>query len=163
MPLVLVRVDDRLIHGQVVGGWLPVIQAERIVVVSDRAAADSLQTGLMRLAVPDDVAVEVLSVDQAAARIKEGAWGKERVMLLVPGVQELIWLVDLRAPSTQVNLGGWHDAPGRVMAAPHLAFTEEEKNIVKRLFSRGVRFETRALPGDVPAQIQELVPGLGRS
>ena len=42
MSLVLVRVDDRLIHGQVVGGWLPVVQAERIVVVSDLAAADDL-------------------------------------------------------------------------------------------------------------------------
>lgn len=163
MALVLVRVDDRLIHGQVVGGWLPVIQAERIVVVSDRAAADALQTGLMRMAVPDDVAVDVLSIDDASARLKAGAWDKERVMLLLPGVQELIWLVDLGVPVTQVNLGGVHDAPGRVMVAPHLAFTTEEKNILNRLYSKGVRFETRPLPGDVPVPLQELIPGLGRT
>jgi mannose/fructose/N-acetylgalactosamine-specific phosphotransferase system component IIB len=72
MSLVLVRIDDRLIHGQVVGGWLPVIQAERIVVVSDRAAGDSLQTGLMRMAVPDGVTVDVFSVNQAAPAQK---WG----------------------------------------------------------------------------------------
>lgn len=163
MSLVLVRVDDRLIHGQVVGGWLPVIQAERIVVVSDRAAADPLQTGLMRIAVPDDVEVDVLSVDAASARLTTGAWGEERVMLLLPGVQELNWLVDLGAPIRQVNLGGVHDAPGRVMVAPHLAFTTDEKNILNRLYSKGVRFETRPLPGDVPVALHDLVPGLGRS
>lgn len=163
MSLVLVRVDDRLIHGQVVGGWLPVIQAERIVVVSDRAAADPLQAGLMRIAVPDDVEVEVLSVDAASARLTTGEWGKERVMLLLPGVQELNWLVDLGAPIHQVNLGGVHDAPGRVMVAPHLAFTTDEKNILNRLFSKGILFETRPLPGDVPVPLHELVPGLGRS
>jgi mannose/fructose/N-acetylgalactosamine-specific phosphotransferase system component IIB len=163
MSLVLVRVDDRLIHGQVVGGWLPVIQAERIVVVSDRAAADPLQTGLMRIAVPDDVEVDVLSVDAASARLIAGEWGEERVMLLLPGVQELNWLVDLGAPIRQVNLGGVHDAPGRVMVAPHLAFTTDEKNILNRLFSKGILFETRPLPGDVPVPLHELVPGLGRS
>lgn len=163
MSLVLVRVDDRLIHGQVVGGWLPVIQAERIVVVSDRAAADPLQSGLMRIAVPDEVAVDVLSVDAASAQLIAGAWGEERVMLLLPGVQELNWLVDLGAPIRQVNLGGVHDAPGRVMAAPHLAFTTDEKNILNRLYSKGVRFETRPLPGDVPTPLNELIPGLGRA
>jgi PTS system mannose-specific IIA component len=162
MTLVLVRVDDRLIHGQVVGGWLPVVQAERIVVVSDRAAADPLQTGLMRMAVPDDVGVDVLPLDDAAVRLKDGAWGTERVMLLLPGLQELIWLVDLGVPITQVNLGGLHDAPGRTMVAPHLAFTSEERNILNRLFSKGIRFETRPLPGDVPVPVQELIPGLGR-
>ncbi|MBK8575840.1 MAG: PTS sugar transporter subunit IIB [Elusimicrobia bacterium] len=162
MALVLVRIDDRLIHGQVVGGWLPVIQAERIVVVSDTAATDALQVGLMRMAVPDHVAVDVLSLDDAVPALNKGAWGNERVMLLLPGLQELVWLVDLGAPITQVNLGGVHDAPGRTMVAPHLAFTMEERNILNRLFSRGIRFETRPLPGDVPVPIQELVPGLGR-
>jgi PTS system mannose-specific IIA component len=106
MSLVLVRVDDRLIHGQVVGGWLPVIQAERIVVVSDRAAADPLQTGLMRMAVPDHVAVDVLSVDDASALMKAGPWGNERVLLLLPGVQELIWLGGYGGADHSGELGG---------------------------------------------------------
>lgn len=163
MSLVLVRVDDRLIHGQVVGGWLPVVQAERIVVVSDLAAADPLQTGMMRLAVPEGVSVDVLSVDAAAVQLKNGAWAEERVMLLVPGVHELNWLVDLGVLISQVNLGGVHDAPGREMVAPHLAFTADEKNILNRLYSKGIRFETRPLPSDVPVPLRELIPGLGRS
>jgi mannose/fructose/N-acetylgalactosamine-specific phosphotransferase system component IIB len=158
--LALVRIDDRLIHGQVVGGWLPVVQAERIVVASDRAAADPLQTGLMRLAVPDHVDVDILTLDQAAAQLKSGTWGKERVMLLLSGVHELDRLMTLGASILHVNLGGLHDAPGRRMVAPHLAFTREEKEVLARLISEGVSFETRPLPGDAPVPVEELVPGL---
>jgi mannose/fructose/N-acetylgalactosamine-specific phosphotransferase system component IIB len=163
MSLVLVRMDDRLIHGQVVGGWLPVIQAERIVVVSDRAAADPLQTGLMRMAVPDGVAVDVLTVDEAAASSKRGL-GEERVLLLASGRSRTGWLVDLGVPICPGEFGRRHDAPGRAMVAPHLAFTTDEKNIVKpAVFQRESGFETRPLPGDVPVPLQELIPGLGRS
>jgi mannose/fructose/N-acetylgalactosamine-specific phosphotransferase system component IIB len=158
--LALVRIDDRLIHGQVVGGWLPVVQAERIVVASDRAAADPLQAGLMRLAVPDHVDVDILTLDQVAAQLKSGAWGKERVMLLLSGVHELDRLMTLGASIQHVNLGGLHDAPGRRMVAPHLAFTREEKEVLARLISEGVSFETRPLPGDAPVPVEELVPGL---
>jgi mannose/fructose/N-acetylgalactosamine-specific phosphotransferase system component IIB len=158
--LALVRIDDRLIHGQVVGGWLPVVQAERIVVASDRAAADPLQAGLMRLAVPDHVDVDILPLDQVSAQLKSGAWGKERVMLLLSGVHELDRLMTLGASIQNVNLGGLHDAPGRRMVVPHLALTREEKEVLARLISEGVSFETRPLPGDAPVPVEELVPGL---
>lgn len=158
--LVLVRIDDRLIHGQVVGGWLPVIQAERIVVASDRAAADPFQIGLMRMAVPDHVAVDVLPLEKAATALKAGAWGTERVMLLISGVLELAHFVTLGAPVTQVNLGGVHDAPGRRMVAPHLAFTREEKEVLARLVTEGISFETRPLPGDVPVPLEDYLPQL---
>jgi mannose/fructose/N-acetylgalactosamine-specific phosphotransferase system component IIB len=160
MAIVLVRIDDRLIHGQVVGGWMPVIQAERVVVVSDRAAGDSLQTGLMRMAVPDGVTVDVLTVNQAAPLLKNEAWGTQRVLLLLPGLTELAALVDAGAAFAQVNLGGLHDAPGRSMVAPHLAFSAEERALLVRLVKGGVRFETRPLPGDVPVPLKDLIPGL---
>lgn len=160
MAIVLVRIDDRLIHGQVVGGWLPVIQAERVVVVSDRAAEDALQTGLMRMAVPDGVSVDVLTLAGAMPRLKNGAWGAERVLLLLPGLQELAALSDAGVVFSQVNLGGLHDAPGRSMVAPHLAFSAEERALLIRLMNGGIRFETRPLPGDVPVPLKDLIPGL---
>ena len=160
VAIVLVRIDDRLIHGQVVGGWLPVIQAGRVVVVSDRAAADALQTGLMRMAVPDGVTVDVLTVAQAVPLLKKEAWGSERVLLLLPGLQELVVLVDAGVEFAHVNLGGLHDAPGRSMVAAHLAFSADERALLVRLINKGVRFETRPLPGDVPVPLKELIPGL---
>jgi mannose/fructose/N-acetylgalactosamine-specific phosphotransferase system component IIB len=156
MPLALVRVDDRLIHGQVVEGWLPVIQAQRIVVVSDRAVEDELQKGLMRLAVPEEVALDVVSVPAAAPNLNGWAKAPERVMVLVPGVAELVRLLEAGALIREVNLGGIHDAPGRVMAAPHLWLTPEERARIAALAAGGLAIETRALPADPRRSWDEL-------
>jgi mannose/fructose/N-acetylgalactosamine-specific phosphotransferase system component IIB len=131
MPVVLARVDDRLIHGQVVEGWLRVIQAGRIVVASDEAAADALQQGLMRLAVPPDVEVTVLAVDAAAEKLVAGEWASDRVMLLVPGIREARRLVDAGVPLSSLNLGGIHDGPGRTFLTPFLALNEEDLNHIR--------------------------------
>lgn len=160
MPLVLTRIDDRLIHGQVVEGWLRVVQAQRIVVASDRAAADALQGGLMRLAVPDEVALDVLTVDAATARLKDNNWGQERVMVLFGSVADLARAVDGGAPLTQVNLGGVHDGPGSTQATPHLSLNAEEKRAVAGLLRRGIVVDTRSLPTAEDVPVRTLFPDL---
>ena len=67
MPITLVRIDDRLVHGQVVEGWLPFLRAQRVLVVSDAAASDETQVMLMQLALPDEVELTVLPVAEAAS------------------------------------------------------------------------------------------------
>ena len=67
MPIVLLRVDDRLVHGQVVEGWLPTLGADLVVVVSDVSASDPVQSALMKMALPSGVGLLVLGVADAAA------------------------------------------------------------------------------------------------
>ncbi len=148
MPVVLARVDDRLIHGQVVEGWLRVIQADRIVVASDEAAADPLQVGLMRLAVPVEVRVEVEKVQTVAEALKSDLWKDERVLLLLPGVAEARRLVENGARLESLNLGGLHDAPGRRPLTPFLALSQKDREDIRFLLDRNVFIETRALPTD---------------
>ncbi len=170
MTLTLVRVDDRLIHGQVVEGWLRVIQAQRILVVSDRAAKDPLQSGMMRLAVPENIALEVVSVDRALERVKAAAKSRERVLLLIAEISELDRLLAAGASIAAVNLGGVHAGPGRSPAAARgrpslsdgaaarLCFTDEEKRAVAGWIARGVSVETRALPTDERVGFDALFP-----
>lgn len=158
MAVVLVRIDDRLIHGQVVEGWLPVVQAQRIVVVSDRAAADPLQVGLMKLAVPETVTVDVHPVRRAVDVWCSTGWPKERVMVLFPSVAEFEKGVEAGAPVTELNLGGVHDGPGRVPVAPNLALHPDERRALTRLVKRGIRIDTRALPMDDPRFLPTILP-----
>ena len=69
MDIALVRIDDRLIHGQVVIGWIPHLQAQVVVVACDAAAADATQIMLMEMAMPEEVALLVLPVTEAARRL----------------------------------------------------------------------------------------------
>lgn len=163
MALVLTRIDDRLIHGQVVEGWLRVIQANRIVVASDDVAADPLQVNLMSLAVPSDVKVMVLKVQAAADSLKAGTWEKERVLLLLPGLREARLLVAAGVALEAINLGGLHDAPGRESLSPSLALSKQDREDVAFIVSKGVEIETRALPNDEKRPIADLLGTRGGS
>ena len=69
MPIVLVRIDDRLVHGQIVQGWLKNIDVNKIVVVSDSAATDDMQKMLMAMAVPIGIELEVNTVKDTIAAV----------------------------------------------------------------------------------------------
>jgi mannose/fructose/N-acetylgalactosamine-specific phosphotransferase system component IIB len=157
MSLVLTRVDDRLIHGQVVEGWLRVIQATRIVVASDEVADDPLQVNLMSLAVPSDVKVMVLKVQAAADSLKAGSWAKERVLLLLPGLREARRLAAAGVELEALNLGGLHDAPGREPVSPSRALSAQDREDIEFLLSRGVEIETRALPNDERRLVKDVL------
>ncbi|MBL0349981.1 MAG: PTS sugar transporter subunit IIB [Elusimicrobia bacterium] len=159
MTLALVRVDDRLVHGQVIEGWLPVIQAERLVVASDAASADPWQADFIRLAIPDGVRLDVVPVAAAAALLRDAAREKPRVLVLTAGVGDLRRLVEAGAPVDTVNLGGVHDGPGRTSVAPHLFLTEGDKDDLRALEARGVRIESRALPTDASVDWKDLDAG----
>ena len=146
--IVLARIDDRLIHGQVVEGWLRVIQAHRILVVSDLVARDSFQAGLMRLAVPPEVNFAALSVADAAKVLASSQWKDERVVLLMPGLREARQLAEAGWVPPSLNLGGLHDAPGRVSYTPSLALSAEDKEDLRSLIARKIPIDTRALPAD---------------
>ena len=82
MPVVLCRIDDRLIHGQVVEGWLRIINAEHIVIVSDEVAKDEMQQALLSLAVPRNIKVSSFAVEESAVKVTENPLQKCRLLLL---------------------------------------------------------------------------------
>ena len=153
--IVLTRIDDRLIHGQVVEGWLRVIQAARVLVVSDQAAGDAFQVSLMRLALPPEAGLSVLSVGKAAAALPAAAAGEERVLVLMPGLKEARRLVEAGWAPSSLNLGGLHDAPGRKSFTPSLSLGAEDKEDIRFLLSKKISVETRALPGDAPVPVED--------
>jgi mannose/fructose/N-acetylgalactosamine-specific phosphotransferase system component IIB len=157
--IVLSRIDDRLIHGQVVEGWLRVIQAERIVVVSDHAASDVFQAGLMRLAVPPEVDLTVLPVDEAAVPLAQAAREPRRIMVVMPGLKEARRLAEAGWTPDSLNLGGLHDAPGRKSYTPSLSLGPDDLADIRFLLGKKISIETRALPGDDKKSVEEYLGG----
>ena len=71
MPILLARIDDRLIHGQVVVGWAQALKANHIVVIDDDVAGNDMQKFLFRMATPDDIKLSILKINEAAEIIKK--------------------------------------------------------------------------------------------
>jgi mannose/fructose/N-acetylgalactosamine-specific phosphotransferase system component IIB len=158
MDITLLRIDDRLIHGQVVIGWIPHLKAQAVVVACDAAAADATQTMLMEMAMPEDVSLLVLPVDEAARRLQDGG-DQRRVLVLVPGPREALRLLELGVKCAALNVGGLHYTAGRVQLGKAIFLGDKDREALRAISKRGVALEGRALPGDPALDIAALLGG----
>ena len=146
MTVVLVRVDDRLIHGQVVVGWGQALGATHLVLVDDPVSANAWERDLYRMGVPPDMAVEFASVDEAARRIAEWDGSRRRTILVLNDVAAAVRLCRMAPQVKRVNLGGVHQAPGRRQRLPYVFMTDAEACDLQTLSARGVEVTAQDVP-----------------
>lgn len=156
MSIVLLRIDDRLVHGQVVEGWLPTLETDLVLVVSDAAAADPVQSALMKMALPSTIGLLVVKVGDAAAAIAAAA--ARKILILVPGPAEALALLESGVKADRINVGGLHFTVGKVQLGRALFLDEKDKNALRAISARGVRLEGRPLPSD---PVEDLCAMLG--
>ena len=148
MGVTLLRVDDRLIHGQVVEGWVPYLKADLVVVVSDAAASDEVQAALMKMALPPSVGLLIVRVADAPAALSSSQMAARRALVLVPSPAEALALVEGGVALDRVNVGGLHFTVGKVQLGQALFLGEKDKRALRALAAHGVRLEGRSLPTD---------------
>lgn len=157
MPIVLFRVDERLIHGQVVVGWGGPLHADRIVVVDDDLAASPWEQELYCLGVPPEIEARFAGVDEARASFTAWAEGGHRTIVLVRDVATARRLAEgglLRG--VEVNLGGVHHREGRSAVLPYLHLTREELGALAEIGATGARVAARDLPAARRVPLEEL-------
>lgn len=157
MALALLRIDDRLVHGQVVEGWIPHLKCDAVVVASDAAAGDELQVSLMRLALPEDIALEVLTVEQAAHHPCFRADHPKKTLVLAPGPRETLRLLEEGASFSRVNVGGLHYSAGKVQLGKAIYLDEADRLALLGLHERGVQLEGRALPTERETDLMDML------
>ena len=155
--IALVRVDNRLLHGQVLETWLPRLSARSVVVADDDAAASPLARAAMTLALPADLPAAVLPVGEV--RWVDLAASPERALVLVREVADLekavaAGLTPALAP--ELNVGNVHYANGRRPITPSVYLSGEEVEALGRLAARGFAVEVRAVPGEPPLGLDEI-------
>ena len=160
MPIVLFRVDERLIHGQVVVGWGGPLNADRIVVVDDEIAESPWEQELYCLGVPPELEVSFVAVE--AARRLFPSWRSEsrRVVVLVRDLATARRMAEASLlGGEELNLGGIHHAPGRERVLPYLFLSPAERDDLRALADSGVRVSARDLPGSRRVPLGELLAG----
>lgn len=159
MGVTLLRVDDRLIHGQVVEGWVPFLKVDLVVVVSDTAASDEVQSALMKMALPPSVGLLVTSVAGAPAALNDPKLSARKALVLVPGPSEALALVENGLKVDRINVGGLHHTVGKVQLGRALFLDEKDRLALKALKAKGVRLEGRALPADAEEDLTVALEG----
>ena len=157
MPITLLRIDERLIHGQVVVGWGERFHVERILVVDDELRASSWEQELYRLGVPPNVESVFLSVAEAADALPDSRTDPQRAFVLVRDVHTLSQLAeDGLLEGLEVNLGGIHSAPGRHKVLPYLYLSEGEMLDLREIAASGIVITARDVPASRPIPLAEL-------
>lgn len=155
MSIVVARIDDRLVHGQVVIGWGRPLRIDRIALVDAEVAASDLEQDLYRLAAPPGIEVEFLSPAEAGARAGLLAASPERVMILTGSVAVMTSLVR-EAGLAAVNLGGVHGGPGRHEYLRYLYLDAAEYDDLAALVADGVAVSAQDLPTSAPVSFGDL-------
>jgi PTS system mannose-specific IIB component len=146
--LKLVRVDDRLIHGQVVAVWLRAIGAERIIVVDDKTAQDPFLREVLELAAPRGTPVEVYSVADGASRVSELAASSTGTFVLMRTPLTALRLRELGVEFDVLNVGGIGAGPGRRPLYKNISASDEEIAAMRSLEAMGTKVELRIVADD---------------
>lgn len=157
MSVVLFRVDERLIHGQVVVGWGRRLRVRRIVVVDDRLAAAAQEQEIYRTGVPEGIGTSFWSEDVAVERIAEVTEGDETALVLTESLVSMGRLVDAGVPVEEVNVGGIHAGPGREKILPYVHLSPSEVEIVRALEAAEVRVVALDVPGGEPVRLVDRI------
>jgi mannose/fructose/sorbose-specific phosphotransferase system IIB component len=158
MDIQLIRIDDRLIHGQVVVGWVKALNIQRLVVVNDEIAKNNMRRTLMEMAVPSGLKVSFYTVEEAAGARESHP--KESSLLLFSNPVDVLNFAKKGGPLTSINVGGMHFGEGKHQVSKTVCVDAADIEAFKELKGRGVELEVRAVPGDLKEPLEKFLPQL---
>jgi mannose/fructose/N-acetylgalactosamine-specific phosphotransferase system component IIB len=159
VPIELCRIDDRLIHGQVVVGWGQPLDVKFIILVDDEVASSDWEQELYRLGVPQGMDVYFQTVDEAVERYPQFAADCRVGIVLTKDIETMDRLAS-RVPAIHgINLGGLHYSAGRVQKLRYVFLTPEEERALRGLADRGLVVTAQDVPAARPIPIDDLLAG----
>lgn len=151
--IVLVRIDDRLIHGQVMTSWLNYTSANKIMIIDDEVAGDPFMKNVLKTCVPGNVK---LAVEKAAVRLKKGFAG-DRCIILVKYPKTLYRLMKEGVVFDDVNIGGMGVKDDREKFYKNISASPEEKKMLKEMIDNGSKISVRIIAEDNATDISKLL------
>lgn len=148
MEIVNVRIDDRLIHGQVATVWSQVTGATRIMVVDDQVVKDTINKEALKLACPKQCKLSILTVEKAAANLCAGKYQGERVFLVAKSPKTMRRLYDAGFHMDQVNVGNMGGKQNTRMLKKAVSVSEEDIADFLYLSKQGVTITAQMVPAD---------------
>lgn len=156
----LVRIDDRLIHGQVIAVWCKHRTFTQILIVDDAVAADPFLEEVLSLAAPPGLTVDVLSIDEGIEELQRDFPDRGTTMVLLKSPEAARKLYDGGVEYEALNVGGLGSAPGRKSVFKNISASEEEIATLAYLMREGVKITFLTVPGEKSKQFSELIEKL---
>ncbi len=157
MQIGLARIDDRLIHGQVVTRWTKEANVTRIIVISDEVAADHMRKTLLTQVAPPGITAHVIDVAKAIRVYNNPKYAKERVMLLFTNPSDVLRLIEAGVNITSVNIGGMAFQQGKTQINNAVSVNQKDIEAFKKLDERGIELEVRKVASDTRLKMMDMI------
>lgn len=144
----LLRVDHRLIHGQVALSWTNSIKADCILVANDTVVNDALQKATLKMACPHNIKVVIKTVKDSIAAIQAGKTDKYKLFIVVASIDDAYQLIQAIPEIKRLNLGGTKAREGTKNISKAINLLPQEEEQLKELASAGVSVEIQQVPTD---------------
>jgi D-glucosaminate-specific PTS system IIB component len=155
--LSLIRIDFRLIHGQVVAKWLKTIQATKIIVVNNTLAKDPVMSNIYKMATPADVKCSVVGIDTFMAAWNKNQLGEGNALVLFKDVHTTVEVWKKGFPLDQLQIGGLGAGPGRKAVYLNMTLNPEDAAMLTEMTSGGVNIFFQATPEDKPMEYEKVM------
>lgn len=146
--LVNVRIDERLIHGQVAGIWSTSLDTQRIIVANNEAAKDPMQKASLRMAAPSSMRLSVLPVADAAKNINSGKYGKQRLFLLFKNPTDVLEFIEAGGVLSTVNVGNMSYKDGAREVTKSIQVLPNEEKVFLAIEGKGIKLTAQLVPND---------------
>jgi PTS system mannose-specific IIB component len=155
--IVFIRIDDRLIHGQVVEGWVNFLKATCLLVADDVVASNALQRDIMELSVPQGLKVMIGKVEEICGRLRTATLDSERAILLFSRPADVLRAIKEGMECRALNIGGMHFVPGKRKLLDVLAVNDFDLEALRDIAGRGVKIDIQAVPTQRPISLEKVL------
>ncbi|KNC92138.1 PTS sugar transporter subunit IIB [Trabulsiella odontotermitis] len=146
--IALMRVDHRLLHGQVAFSWTQYVDADCILIANDSVPNDELRKTTIKLAKPPSVKLVIKNIDDSIEAIKSGVTDKYHLFIVVESVEDAWRLASAVDEIKSINLGGIKMKEGSVNISKAINLLPDEIEKLTQLVGKGVEVEIRQVPND---------------
>jgi sorbose PTS system EIIB component len=160
LDIALVRVDNRLVHGQILEAWLPFLRASCIIVVDDQVATDFFCETVIRMAVPREVQVIISGLKEFAEAYSFTQGHGKKTIVLFSTVSNALAVYRLGFRYAKLNIGNIYHNNCRLCCTPSVLLSDTDINDITDLHDAGVQIELRRVPKEKPVNFHDIVQKL---
>lgn len=157
MSIIGVRIDSRMIHGQVANLWVPSINPTRIMIIDDHVAGNEIEKSGLKMATPAGIKLSILPFEKALKNISEGRYDSQKVLLIVKDPTYLLKLVNSGIDIEEVNVGNISKRDNTRSITKSVNITDEEEKAFEELHNKGVNLISQMVPNEKAQDFYELL------
>jgi mannose/fructose/N-acetylgalactosamine-specific phosphotransferase system component IIB len=157
MNVLLVRVDDRFIHGQILESWIPHLKAQSVVVVNDALACDHFQKTIMSMAIPERIALRIVGMSEAVRLADDSELDERRTLVIVSSIKDAHRLFMDGFIYMRLNIGNNKGSDDARQISYSVWIDEEDLDMLKELMDRGVEVSLQSVPRERNIDMKSII------